>query len=43
MKKFTWGKLWRILNMLRDKSEIFDEEPSFRFTIIKSIWNETNI
>ena len=33
-------KLPRILGILFDKSEIFDEDPIFRFLIIKQIWNE---
>lgn len=33
-------KLPRILGILFDDSEIFEDNPLFRYQIIKQIWNE---
>lgn len=33
-------RLGGIIAISVDRSEIFDENPSFRWQIIKSIWNE---
>ena len=33
-------KLPRIIGILRDKSEVFEDNPSFRFEIAYAIWNE---
>ena len=33
-------KLPRVLDILFDKSEHLNDNPAFRFQIIKSIWNE---
>jgi hypothetical protein len=41
MNLIRWqNKLSRTLSMLGDKSEIFDERPSFRWEIIIKIWEE---
>jgi hypothetical protein len=32
------SKLGRTVNMLFDKSEVFDDNPSFRYQIIINIW-----
>lgn len=34
------GKISRILRMLADRSEVFEDNGDFRMQIIKSIWNE---
>ena len=33
-------RLPRMLNILTDRSEQLKDNPSYRFQIIKSIWNE---
>lgn len=34
------NKLTRTFKILGDKSEVFDDRPSFRFEIIRKIWEE---
>jgi len=34
------SKIARIKDILLDKSEAFNDNPNYRFQIVKSIWNE---
>lgn len=34
------SKIARIKDILLDKSEAFEDNPNFRFQIVRSIWNE---
>lgn len=41
MNLYNWqGKLRRSINILADESEIFEDCPYFRFSIIAHIWRE---
>jgi hypothetical protein len=34
------GKIHRILNIMGDRSEQFEDNPNYRFVIIQKIWRE---
>jgi hypothetical protein len=35
-----FGKIHRILNIMGDRSEQFEDNPNYRFVIIQKIWRE---